>query len=183
MNRLFRKTPHYNTPFSNNCALLLRLPHSRLHALISHSARKRTLAQRGICADLSLSANPPTGIARRAGRSPSAARKLPQRQPRSPRGMTKYGKPLRARPWNGKRRQAQRGASGGMQGGPRRGRSPITGPALPHAAQAAKTTEKRKPPCPQDTEAISQRTSPFLFSSVYMSQIWIWLLYRSCSIA
>ena len=35
------------------------------------------------------------------------------------------------------------GASGGMQGGPRRGRSPITGPALPHAAQAAKTREKK----------------------------------------
>lgn len=29
------------------------------------------------------------------------------------------------------------GASGGMQGGPRRGRSPITGPTLPHAAQAS----------------------------------------------
>ena len=40
-------------------------------------------------------------------------------------------------------RVGQRGASGGMQGGPRRGRSPITGPALPHAAQAAQTTEKK----------------------------------------
>ena len=29
------------------------------------------------------------------------------------------------------------GASGGMQGGPRRGRSPITGPTLPRAAQAS----------------------------------------------
>ena len=36
------------------------------------------------------------------------------------------------------------GASGGLQGGPRRGRSPITGPALPHAAQAAKITNKEK---------------------------------------
>ena len=29
------------------------------------------------------------------------------------------------------------GAPGGMQGGPRRGQSPITGPALLHAAQAS----------------------------------------------
>ena len=42
------------------------------------------------------------------------------------------------------------GASGGMQGGPRRGRSPITGPALP-PPEAAQTTDKEKPPCPQDT--------------------------------
>ena len=31
------------------------------------------------------------------------------------------------------------GASGGMQGGPRRGRSPITGPTLPRAAQASQS--------------------------------------------
>ena len=31
------------------------------------------------------------------------------------------------------------GASGGMQGGPRRGRSPITGPTLPHSAQASQS--------------------------------------------
>ena len=61
--------------------------------------------------------------------------------------MTETGKP-------------QRGASGGMQGGPRRGRSPITGPALPHAAQAAQTTNKKWPPCPQGTQSASQRTSP-----------------------
>ena len=80
---------------------------------------------------LSFSAKTNAGIARREGRSPSAARKLPEQKPRSPRRMTKMGKP-------------QRGASGGMQGGPRRGRSPITGPALPHAAQADKTTEVKK---------------------------------------
>ncbi len=33
-----------------------------------------------------------------------------------------------------------------MQGGPRRGRSPITGPALPHAAQAAKRIEAKNLP-------------------------------------
>ena len=143
----------YNEPFLNNQPSFQRL-----------STANATPPKRSFNADLH------AGIARRGGRSPSVARKLPEQKPRSPRGMSNVGKP-------------QRGASGGMQGGPRRGRSPITGPALPHAAQAAKTTEKRKPPCPQDTEAISQRTSPFLFSSVYMSQIWIWLLYRSCSIA
>ena len=58
----------------------------------------------------------------------------------------------------------QGGASGGMQGGPRRGRSPITGPALP-PPEAAQATESEKPPCPQGTKAISQRTSPALFSS------------------
>ena len=36
------------------------------------------------------------------------------------------------------------GASGGMQGGPRRGRSPITGPALPCAAQASQLRRRAK---------------------------------------
>ncbi len=65
-----------------------------------------------------------------------------------------------AAPEKGKQlvRVGQGGASGGMQGGPRRGRSPITGPALPPAAQAAQTTEKEKPPCPQGTEIHAQRT-------------------------
>ena len=71
------------------------------------------------------------GIARRAGRSPSAARKLPEQKPRSPRGVKETGKP-------------KRGASGGMQGGPRRGRSPITGPALP-TPEAAQTKIKKSP--------------------------------------
>ena len=60
-------------------------------------------------------------------------------------------------------RVEQGGASGGMQGGPRRGRSPITGPALP-PPEAAQTTEKDKPPCPQGTQAASQRTNSFLLS-------------------
>ena len=73
----------------------------------------------------SCSAKAHAGIARRAGRSPSEARKLPQQKPRSPRHVSETGK-------------LQRGASGGMQGGPRRGRSPITGPALP-SPEAAQT--------------------------------------------
>ena len=40
--------------------------------------------------------------------------------------------------------KSQRGASGGMQGGPRRGRSPITGPALP-PPEAAQTKIKKSP--------------------------------------
>ena len=36
------------------------------------------------------------------------------------------------------------GASGGMQGGPRRGRSPITGPTLPRAAQASQLRRRAK---------------------------------------
>ena len=54
----------------------------------------------------------------------SEGRKLPQLEPRAlaAQGMliTLFG-----------------GASGGMQGGPRRGRSPITGPTLLRAAQAS----------------------------------------------
>ena len=96
--------------------------------------------------NLSFNAKAHAGVARRAGRSPSAARKLPEQQPRSPREMPEAGKP-------------QRGASGGMQGGPRRGRSPITGPALP-SPEAAQTTNKKRPPCPQGTEATSQMTGP-----------------------
>ena len=37
------------------------------------------------------------------------------------------------------------GGSGGMQGGPRRGRSPITGPALLHAAQASQISPDGEP--------------------------------------
>ena len=36
-----------------------------------------------------------------------------------------------------------------MQGGPRRGRSPITGPALPHAAQASQTSPEGEMICPK----------------------------------
>jgi hypothetical protein len=62
----------------------------------------------------------------------SEERKLPQLQPRAlaAQGMliTLFG-----------------GASGGMQGGPRRGRSPITGPALLRAAQASQLRRKAIP--------------------------------------
>ena len=90
------------------------------------------------------------GIARRAGRSPSEARKLPEQKPRSPPKMSETGKP-------------KRGASGGMQGGPRRGRSPITGPGF-RPPQAPHTTPTKRPPYPQGTKIPSHRTSPALFS-------------------
>ena len=61
------------------------------------------------------------------------------------------------------------GASGGMQGGPRRGRSPITGPALLRAAQASQTPPEGGIQCPkgrmeaalpQDEEQKSRRGEP-----------------------
>ena len=54
----------------------------------------------------------------------SEGRKLPQRKTRALAVLRKL-------------KTLFRGASGGMQGGPRRGRSPITGPTLPRAAQAS----------------------------------------------
>ena len=66
----------------------------------------------------------------------SEGRKLPQLEPRAlaAQGMliTLFG-----------------GASGGMQGGPRRGRSPITGPTLLRAAQASQTSPEGDAPCPK----------------------------------
>ena len=50
------------------------------------------------------------------------------------------------------------GASGGMQGGPRRGRSPITGPALPRAAQASQTLPGGETQCPKGRK--NQRIIP-----------------------
>ena len=114
---------------------------------------------------LSFNAKPPVGIARRAGRSPSAARKLPKRKPRSPRGMVGSGKPLRATPWEWGYTTSPAGSSGGSAEGASEGRQPLTGPHLPPAAQAAQTTEKGKLPCPQGTQTASQRTNLALLSS------------------
>ena len=50
------------------------------------------------------------------------------------------------------------GAPGGMQGGPRRGRSPITGPALPCAAQASQTSPGGETPCPKGN--INKKIAP-----------------------
>ena len=44
------------------------------------------------------------------------------------------------------------GASGGMQGGPRRGRSPITGPTLPRAAQASQAPPEGEAQCPKGSK-------------------------------
>ena len=95
--------------------------------------------------------NPPAdGIARRGGRSPSAARKLPQQKPRSPRGMLEVGKPLKASPWEWRYATSPAGSSGGSAEGASEGRQPLTGPHLP-PPEAAKTAEKEKPSCPQGT--------------------------------
>ena len=45
-----------------------------------------------------------------------------------------------------------------MQGGPRRGRSPITGPTLPRAAQASQLSPKGEIVCPQGSK--NQRMIP-----------------------
>ena len=44
------------------------------------------------------------------------------------------------------------GAPGGMQGGPRRGRSPITGPTLPRAAQASQAPPEGGIQCPKGSK-------------------------------
>ena len=76
---------------------------------------------------------------RRGGRSPERAervREAPAAQDACPRHLKEVENLLG-------------GASGGMQGGPRRGRSPITGPTLPRAAQASQSPVRRKIPCPK----------------------------------
>ena len=45
-----------------------------------------------------------------------------------------------------------------MQGGPRRGRSPITGPTLPHAAQASQTSPEGEILCPKGSK--NQKSTP-----------------------
>ena len=47
-----------------------------------------------------------------------------------------------------------RGCFGGMQGGPRRGRSPITGPTLPRAAQASQTPPDGGTSCPKGSKLL-----------------------------
>ena len=67
--------------------------------------------------DLPFSAKAHDGIARRGGRSPSAARKLPEQKPRSPRGMVEYGKPSGANPWERRGTTSPAGSSGGSAEG------------------------------------------------------------------
>ena len=52
------------------------------------------------------------------------------------------------------------GASGGMQGGPRRGRSPITGPTLPLAAQASQLRRRAKRRTPRRRSKLRSRAKP-----------------------
>ena len=78
-------------------------------------------------------------MTRRGGRSPERAervREAPAAEDACPRHP-------------GETENALRGCFGGMQGGPRRGRSPITGPALPHAAQASQTSPDGETKCPK----------------------------------
>ena len=95
--------------------------------------------------DLPFSAKAHDGIARRGGRSPSAARKLPKQKPRSPRGMVEYGKPSGANPWERRGTTSPAGSSGGSAEGASEGRQPLTGPHLPPPEAAQ--TKKEKSPC------------------------------------
>ena len=115
------KTYIHNILLLNNKASFLRL-----------YAASQTLSNR------SFSVTAHGGIARRAGRSPSVARKLPEQKPRSPRGMVGYGKPLRASPWEWKDTTSPAGLSGGSAEGASEGRQPLTGPLLP-PPEAAQT--------------------------------------------
>ena len=116
---------HY-APFSNSDMRFLRLPCSQ-----------RDTSQ------LSFRTKPYAGIARRGGRSPSAARKLTKQMLRSPRGMAETGKPLEASPWERKYTTSPAGSSGGSAEGASEGRQPLTGPHLPPAAQAAQIKIKK----------------------------------------
>ena len=71
---------------------------------------------------------------------PSEGRKLPQIEPRA------LATPTEIESFS------QRGASGGMQEGPRKGCSPIIGPTLPHAAQASQTSPNGEIPCPKGSK-------------------------------
>ena len=113
---------------------------------------------------LAFNAKAHNGIARRAGRSPSEARKLPKRQTRSPREMVGYGRPMKASPWEfwmyDKPSGVVRGECRGGLGGAAAPNRP------PSAARRAGGPNSRneKPPCPQGTQAAFQRTSPALLS-------------------
>ena len=100
------------------------------------------------------------GIARRAGRSPSAARKLPEQKPRSPRRMVGTGKPLRASPWEWRDTTKP---SGVVRGECRGGLGGAAAPNRPPSAArraGGPSNRKEKPPCPQGAENTSRRTDP-----------------------
>ena len=104
--------------------------------LIDHPFRAETrLAQRGFFADPPFSAKAYSGIARRAGRSPSAARKLPKQRPRSPRQSAVVGKP-----WGVNEGSAEGASSGGA--------APFTGPFCPRRRRP-KLKQSKAPNPPQ----------------------------------
>ena len=90
----------------------------------------------------------------------SEGRKLPQLEPRALATPT------------GNENFSQRGASGGMQGGPRRGRNPITGPTLPHAAQASQTSPDGEPTCPKGNKYYTppaEKAKPYTAQAVHLA--------------
>ena len=90
----------------------------------------------------------------------SEGRKLPQIEPRA------LATPTEIESFS------QRGASGGMQGGPRRGRNPITGPTLPHAAQASQTSPDGEPTCPKGNKYYTppaEKAKPYTAQAVHLA--------------
>ena len=90
----------------------------------------------------------------------SEGRKLPQLEPRALATPT------------GNENFSQRGASGGMQGGPRRGRNPITGPTLPHAAQASQTSPSGEITGPKGSKYYTppaEKAKPYTAQAVHLA--------------
>ena len=65
----------------------------------------------------SFNAKAHAGVAWRAGRSPSVARKLPKQKTRSPRAMTEYRKPVKVIPWEWRDTKASGVVRGECRGG------------------------------------------------------------------
>ena len=140
---------------------LLRRPLSRPDVPQPPFNAKARLAQGGFFAAPPFSAKAYSGIARRAGRSPSEARKLPEQKPRSPRGVRAYGKPLRANPWEWREATSPAGSSGGSAEGASEGRQPLTGPHLP-PPEAAQTTKMNSPVPAGHTSRLSKDKLGFI---------------------
>jgi len=110
----------------------------------------------------SCSAKAHAGIARRAGRSPSEARKLPEQKPRSPRHVSETGKPLRANPWEwGYIRQAQAGSSGGSADGGLGGAAAPNRPRLAARRAGGQNKRKKKAPMPAGHNTRLSEDRPF----------------------
>ena len=98
---------------------------------------------------IAFSAKSHAGIARRAGRSPREARKLPEQEPRSPREMAERGKPFKG---HSVRVEIDDKPSGVVRGECRGGLGGAAAPNRPPSAArraGGPNQIKEKPSCPQ----------------------------------